>query len=102
MHYVMILLYTHIRILEKGFLNVPHKDFGCSNAHFVNEFSTAASHCFFCDHFLYDVVTTVFGLGWFGLALGCVGFGLAWPWVGLALAWVGFGFGWLWLGSGLG
>ena len=58
--------------------------------------------CFFCDHFLYDVVTTVFGLGWFGLAFSCVGFGLTWPWVGLALAWVGFGFGWLWLGSGLG
>ena len=30
--------YTHIRILEEGFLNVPHKDFGCSNDHFVNEF----------------------------------------------------------------
>ena len=102
MHYVMILLYTHIRILEKGFLNVPHTDFVCSNDHFVHEFSTAAYDLFFCSHFLYDVVTTIFGLGWFSLALGCVGFGLAWPWVGLALAWVGFGFGWLWLGSGLG
>ena len=94
MHYVMILLYTHIRILEKkGFLNVPHKDFGCSNDHFVNEFSTAASHLFFCYHFLYDVVTTVFGLGWFGLALGwvsfgfgCVGFVLGWLWLGFAVA----------------
>ena len=46
-------------------------------------------------HCLYDVVTTVFGLGWFGLALGCVGFGLAWPWVGLALAWVGLGLVWV-------
>ena len=90
--------YTHIRILETRFLiNVPHKDFGCSNDHFVNEFSTAASHFFF----LYDVVTTVFGLGWFGLALGCVGFGLAWLWVGLALAWVGFGLSWLWVGLAL-
>ena len=68
------------------FLNVLHKDFGCSHDNFVNEFSTAASHLFFCDHFLYDVVTTVFGLVW-------LGFGLCWLWVGFALAWVGFGFG---------
>ena len=83
MHYVMILLYTHIRILEKGFLNVPHKDFGCSNDNFVNEFSSAASHLFFCDHCL-----------WLGLVW--LGFGLCWLWLGLA-----FGLGWLWLGLAL-
>ena len=49
--------------------------------------------CFFVTIFLYDVVTTVFGLGWFGLALGwvsfgfgCVGFVLGWLWLGFAVA----------------
>ena len=88
----MILLYTHIRILEKRFLKCPSQGFWMLKWLFCKWiFNSSISFVFLwpffvwcCDHCL-----------WLGLVW--LGFGLCWLWLGLALGWAGFGLGWLWV-----